>query len=80
MSEPTSGSKDPRQVSAMLQQLHDQGVVDLDAPLRDVIPKLYEQLQQLQERMRVARERGQITAAAPYCFVGDRSWFGHTGD
>ena len=80
MSEPTSGSKDPRQVSAMLQQLHDQGMIDLDAPLREVIPKLSEQLQQFQEKLRAARASGQITASQPYCFVGDRSWFGHLGD
>lgn len=51
-----------------LEELHEEGVINLDAPFREIVPVL-------QERMRSVEGDGQT--ASGYWLVGSESWFSH---
>jgi hypothetical protein len=57
----------PEEVPQQLQKLHDEGVIDLNAPLRNLIPTL-------EKNFRTNRQRAQSVG---YWFVGSKGWFNH---
>jgi hypothetical protein len=62
-----------------VQELHDQGVIDLDAPAREVIDVIVRQFPQ--ERAGSKAAGGQAATAAAraggYWLVGDQGWCNH---
>lgn len=59
-----------QQMRERLQQLHDEGVIDLDAPLREIAP--------VAARNAKKRNGGKSTNGdAAYWLVGSKSWFHH---
>jgi hypothetical protein len=62
-----------------VEELHDQGVIDLDAPAREVIDVI---AQQFPQRPADSKEAGGQTATAAaqaggYWLVGDQGWCNH---
>jgi hypothetical protein len=62
-----------------VEELHDQGVIDLDAPARDVIDVI---AQKFPQRRAESRESGGQSATASaqaggYWLVGDQGWCNH---
>lgn len=69
-------AKAEREIHEHVQQLHDQGVIDLDAPARAVIDVIFKRLPNRPEASR--ESTGQASArAGGYWLVGDQGWCNH---
>jgi hypothetical protein len=70
------------EITKHAKQLHEQGIINLDAPAREVIAVINEHFPGLEsKRERAAQGQETVKAAAsPYWLVGDRTWCNHLHD
>lgn len=70
-----------REIMRHAQHLHDDGIIDLDAPARDVVQVIEKHFPGLEKKSEPAgSQTAALAAAAPYWLVGDRGWCNHLHD
>jgi hypothetical protein len=72
-------TKDPAELRNVLQKLHDQGVIDLNAPLKDVVPVLEKEFRIFRQKLsrphgKTGMKTDKVLKKPGYILVGDRSW------
>src|SRR5271154_4111419 len=69
-----------REIMKHAQHLHDQGIIDLDAPARDVVHVIQSQFPGLEPREKKGGKEEAKPAGDPYWLVGGRGWCNHLHD
>lgn len=67
-----------RELRALLRELHDNGVIDLDAPLRNIVPSVEEAMGEVRRMREEAEGRAPGPNAAGYHLAGDRGFCSHS--